>query len=138
MKDGGLVLSEGGCFLVDLEEVFSCRCLGCFIVVVILGVELQDLFDVLDHSDGDLTGSGIVQGHAEVLMDLATGNLHLARAIIEESFIGSLEPVGHFGHDVWVAVTDFQVVDMPDDSQLFVLDELVGDAGVIGVDNEID
>jgi hypothetical protein len=71
-------------------------------------------------------------------MDLATGNLHLARAVIEESFISSLEPVGHFGHNGWVAVTDFQVVDMPDDSQLFVLDKLVGDAGIIGVYNKID
>ena len=45
--------------------------------------------------------------HAGVFVNLASTDFHFSRAIIEESFVGALQPIGHLGNDIGTDVADF-------------------------------
>jgi hypothetical protein len=53
---------------------------------------LYDLLDVWNHGNLDFAINGEVERHAEVFMNLASTDFHFSRAIVEESFIGALQP----------------------------------------------
>jgi hypothetical protein len=67
----------------------------------------DDLLDIWNHGDLDFTINGEVERHAEVFMNLAWTDFHFSRVIVEESFIGALQPIGHLGNDVGTDMADF-------------------------------
>ena len=105
-------------------------------MVVMLLKLLYDLLDIWNHGNLDFAINGIVECHAKVLMNLASTDFHFSRAIVEESFIGALQPIGHLGKGVRTDMADFEIVNVPDDCQLFLFNDLIGDARIIGIDFE--
>jgi hypothetical protein len=67
-------------------------------------------------------------------VDFSLGDCHSTRAIIKETFISALQPFCHSGEDGWFLVADFQIVDVPHNSELFSFDVFVGNPWVLRVD----
>jgi hypothetical protein len=68
---------------------------------------LYDLLDVWNHGNLDFAINGEVEGHAKVFINLASTDFHFSRAIVKESFIGALQPIGHLGNDIGSDMADF-------------------------------
>jgi hypothetical protein len=68
---------------------------------------LDNLLDIWNHGNLDFAINGEVERHAEVFVNLTSADFHFSRAIIEESFIGALQPIGHLGNDVRTDMADF-------------------------------
>ncbi len=66
--------------------------------------EVDYLFDIRNHANGYLALDTIVEGHAKVFVELATTDFHGSRTVVEQPFIGLLEPGYHPGDDVGVLV----------------------------------
>ena len=134
---GHLPFSERVSVFADLAQMFGGGCGSSQLGVVILGEEFNDFLDVLgDHSKLELSRDVEVQSHSKVLMFLASSDLHPARAIFKESLIGALERICHLCDDGSADMTDFQVVDMQYNGELFSLYDLVGNPGIIRIDFE--
>jgi hypothetical protein len=56
----------------------------------------------------------------------------------EQCFFAELirELINDRGHNIWVNVGDFQIVNVPQDGALRAIDDLIDDTGVIGICNK--
>jgi hypothetical protein len=93
---------------------------------------LHDLLDVWDHIDLDFTKDGKVEGHAEVV-NISSTQFHFIGAVVKESFVGALQPIGHLSNDMCPGMADFQMVNVPNDGKLFIFNDLVGDARIVRI-----
>ena len=99
-----------------------------------MGEEFNAFLDVGDHSNLGLSRDVEVQSHSEVLMFLASSDLHLARVVFKESLISALEPICHLLDDGSANMTDFQIVNMSHNGELFSLYALVGNSRIMRID----
>ena len=94
---------------------------------MVLQEEGRDFCYLWYNCDHDFTISGEVESHVEVLIYFSMGNLHQTRNVIDHTFIGFLQQVSHLDDYGGVYMAVLEVIHMPEDSELFILENIICD-----------
>ncbi len=106
--------------------------------IIILGLDkiicLHNSIQVLKHGHDALTLLGEIQGHPQILVDLAPMHLHCPRAIFKVALILVLEPTDGLINNLRRLVGP--VIYMKTDRHLLPFDSLVGDTPILWIELE--
>jgi hypothetical protein len=81
--------------------------------------------------------SGVIQGHTEILVYLASAHRHCSGPVLEDTLIFLSNILNHAIHELGFAMAELAVIYVETDSHLFTFNHLVGDARIVWVDHEV-
>ena len=124
---GGHLIKWDWISFIDVEQVKAGWCWGDSIHIIRSFIEQS--FNIINHSEFDLTWVRKVNGHAKVIMDLPTSNG-------ERGFLTklALQVCNDVGHHIGIHMGYFKIIDMPEDCALFSINLFVCNTPVIRVD----
>jgi hypothetical protein len=138
VKLHSLILLELFTILIHFEKtVRCCTCLSATTLWLCLVEGSQDLIDVVEHGDLNLTMNGVIQGHTDILVYLASAHRHCSGPVLEDALIFLSKILNHDIHDLGFAMAKLAIIYMKSDSHLVALNHLVGDARIIWVDRKV-
>jgi hypothetical protein len=119
------------------KTVRCCTCLSATTLWLCLVEGSQDLIDVIEHGDLNLTTNGVIQGHTEILVYLASAHRRCSRPFLKVALLFLSKILNHAIHDLGFAMAELAIIYMKADSHLVALNHRVGDTRIIWVDHKV-